>query len=108
MSHAQYRPSPVKFTNQRPEQFPVKPKPERLPLAAHSHDSNHTKTADSSVPALQKHDEISENPDSQRSMLSLETLKDFTDFGKEEVMLRLADANLKYNRDLCVVTNRYD
>ena len=26
-----YRPSPVKFTNEQPVQFPLKPKPERVP-----------------------------------------------------------------------------
>ena len=66
-SLAQYRPSPVKFTNQRPEQFPVKPKPERIP-PTHLHDAEKT--------------DVSEN---QKHVLSLETLKDFTDFAKEEV-----------------------
>ena len=57
MSHI--RPSPVKFTNQRPDQFPIKPEPERIPQA---------------VADAMKH-----------KMLSLEKLKDFnSDFLKED------------------------
>ena len=58
------RPSPVKFTSQRPEQFPIKPTPERLTVNVLNDDKN-----------VVKH-----------KMLSLETLKDaLPDFGKEEV-----------------------
>jgi hypothetical protein len=33
-NETQRRPSPIKFTNQRPKQFPIQPKPERAPAAA--------------------------------------------------------------------------
>ena len=83
----QYRPSPVKFTSERPEQFPVKPKAERVPPGAHSRESNQSKIDSShSVGTLPK-DEDSGSTETQRSMLSLETLRGFTDFGKEEVIL---------------------
>ena len=55
---AHIRPSPVKFTSQRPDQFPVKPEPERIPQA---------------VADAMKH-----------KMLSLERLKDLPDFVKED------------------------
>jgi hypothetical protein len=52
------RPSPVKFTSERPEQFPIKPEPER-PIGAE---------------------------DNRQKILSLESLKDaLPDLGKEEV-----------------------
>ena len=82
-SLAQYRPSPVKFTNQRPEQFPVKPKPERIPPVSKTYEDKDGNVATSGDTENQK-SQISE---SQRHMLSLETLKDFTDFGREEVKL---------------------
>lgn len=54
------RPSPVKFTSQRPDQFPIRPEPERPPPPA--------------VTEALKH-----------KMLSLENLKEsLPDFGKEE------------------------
>ena len=55
---ANVRPSPVKFTSQRPDQFPIKPEPERIPQA---------------VADAMKH-----------KMLSLEKLKDLPDFVKED------------------------
>ena len=56
---ASIRPSPVKFTNQRPDQFPIKPEPARV---------NPQAMADA-----MKH-----------KMLSLEKLKDLPDFGAKE------------------------
>ena len=106
LSHAEHRPSPVKFTSQRPKQFPVKPKPERLPPMAQTPDSNQCLNEHSSFAPSQKDDEISENSGSQRPMLSLETLKDFTDFGKEEVMIVLTEAVGDYpNHTLALLTN---
>ena len=56
----QRRPSPIKFTSQRPKQFPIQPKPERVPAA---------------VADAVKH-----------KMLSLDNLRDsLPDFGREEV-----------------------
>ena len=79
----QYRPSPVKFTNQRPEQFPVKPKPERVPLSSQLQDTKQSSTTSTDV--KRELDEKQDNPENHKHVLSLETLKDFTDFGKEEV-----------------------
>ena len=84
-SLAQYRPSPVKFTNQRPEQFPVKPKPERLPLASKLLDANESNLTVQSKQDGIKSENMSKLSETQMPILSLETLKDFTDFGKEEV-----------------------
>ena len=53
------RPSPVKFTSQRPDQFPIKPEPERINPQA--------------VADAMKH-----------KMLSLENIKDLPDFGGKE------------------------
>ena len=86
-SLAQYRPSPVKFTNQRPEQFPVKPKPERMPLVPKTDDSRNSIVTSSA----NTDNKICDEPETQRPMLSLETLKDFTDFGKEEVKISLSE-----------------
>ena len=85
LAPVQYRPSPVKFTSQRPEQFPVKPKPERVPPGAHSHHSNQSKIDNHSVGTPPKNGAPG-STETQPSILSLETLRDFTDFGKEEVM----------------------
>ena len=82
-SLAQYRPSPVKFTNQRPEQFPVKPKPERIPPVSKTYETKNCNLATS----VETENPKSQTSESQRPMLSLETMKDFTDFGKEEVKL---------------------
>jgi len=82
-SLAQYRPSPVKFTNQRPEQFPVKPKPERIPPVSKTYEDKNCSVTTSVDTENQK----SQTSESHRPMLSLETLKDFTDFGREEVNL---------------------
>ena len=57
MDLASIRPSPVKFTNQRPDQFPIKPEPERV---------NPQAMADAM----------------KIKMLSLENLKCLPDFGK--------------------------
>jgi hypothetical protein len=63
-TETQRRPSPIKFTSQRPKQFPIQPKPERAPVSAVSD-------------AVVKH-----------KMLSLDNLRDsLPDFGKEEVRL---------------------
>lgn len=78
-SPAQYRPSPVKFTNQRPEQFPVKPKPERI------HTSSQAQGTKQSTNIDKAQNEQSEMTDNQKQVLSFENLKDFTDFEKEEV-----------------------
>ena len=78
-SPAQYRPSPVKFTNQRPEQFQVKPKPERI------HTSSQAQGTKQSINIDKAQNELSEMTDNQKQVLSFENLKDFTDFEKEEV-----------------------
>ena len=85
---AQYRPSPVKFTSERPEQFPVKPKAERLP----PRESNQSKFDSSHSVGTPTKDEDPGSTETQRSMLSLETLRGFTDFGKEEVIFSILAA----------------
>jgi len=71
-----HRPSPVKFTSQRPEQFPIKPTPERRPTTT-------TTTAD--VGGESAAAATGSNSVVKHKMLSLETLKDaLPDFGKEE------------------------
>ena len=77
----------VKFTNQRPEQFPVKPKPERMPLVPKTDDARIGVVTSSA----NTNDKICDEPETQRPMLSLETLKDFTDFGKEEVKISFSE-----------------
>ena len=75
-----YRPSPVKFTNEQPLQFPLKPKPERVPAG--------TKTFETREPFpghTEKGENLSESSEPVRPILSIETLQNFTDFGKEEV-----------------------
>ena len=91
LSLAQYRPSPVKFTNQRPDQFPVKPKPERVPPISQTYDSKACCTVVDSTEGCNQKDESTSknNTEIPRPMLSLETLKDFTDFGREEVKIFL-------------------
>ena len=79
----QYRPSPVKFTNQRPEQFPVKPKPERVPLSNQLQDTK--QSSNTSTDVKKEVYEKQDNLENHKHVLSLETLKDLSDFGKEEV-----------------------
>ena len=57
MDLASIRPSPVKFTSQRPEQYPIRPEPERVNPQIMAEAMRH-------------------------KMLSLENLKGLPDFGK--------------------------
>ena len=78
-----YRPSPVKFTNEQPLQFPLKPKPERVPAGTKSFE-----TREPFPGAITEKGEIlSESSEPVRPILSMETLQNFTDFGKEEVKI---------------------
>ena len=96
---AQYRPSPVKFTSERPEQFPVKPKAERLP----PRESNQSKFDSSHSVGTPTIDEDPGSTETQRSMLSLETLRGFTDFGKEEVIFSI----LAVWNDTCTLSDTW-
>ena len=79
------RPSPVKFTSDRPEQFPLKPEPERPAKAA-----------------------AADGP----KILSLENLDNFlakdgmTDFEKEEVGVKILFWRLNLNLCSCRMTTR--
>ena len=75
-----YRPSPVKFTNEQPVQFPLKPKPERVPVGTKSFDNREQFPGNT-----EKGETLSESSEPVRPILSMETLQNFTDFGKEEV-----------------------
>ena len=77
-----YRPSPVKFTNEQPLQFPLKPKPERVPAGTKSFE-----TRDPFPGHSEKGEILSESSEPVRPILSMETLQNFTDFGKEEVKI---------------------
>ena len=75
-----YRPSPVKFTNEQPVQFPLKPKPERVPVGTKSFDNREQFPGNT-----EKGETLSESSEPVRPILSMETLQNFTDFAKEEV-----------------------
>ena len=77
-----YRPSPVKFTNEQPVQFPLKPKPERVPVGTKSFDNREQFPGNT-----EKGETLSESSEPVRPILSMETLQNFTDFGKEEVKI---------------------
>ena len=77
-----YRPSPVKFTNEQPVQFPLKPKPERVPVGTKSFDTREQFPGNTEKDVI-----LSENSEPVRPILSMETLQNFTDFGKEEVKI---------------------